>query len=143
MAERKLRFDAAKSAAISHPHIGMPEPGGSDRLAESGPAVVTASSNSTTLQDTPDGRPAANEPESSVDDHAFEVESAIRQKLISHPSIKFQSLVVRHLDGNICLEGTLETAVELPDVERLVRSVAHVDRVFNHLVMWSSETSND
>ena len=141
MAERKLRFDAATSAAIPHPRIRMPEPGGSDKLAESGPSVLAASSNKTTPHDASGGRPPKHGSEITVDDQPSELESAIRQKLISHPSVKFSSLVVRQIDGGICLEGTVETSDGKPDIERLVHSVAHVDQVLNRLVTRPSDAS--
>ena len=64
-----------------------------------------------------------------------QVERAIQRELLGQPGLRFSSLVIRRIRDGICLEGVLETEDECPDVCRLVKSVAGVDNVLNHLVV--------
>ncbi|MDA0808810.1 MAG: BON domain-containing protein [Planctomycetota bacterium] len=126
MAERKLRIDAADAVAIPHPRITMP--------ARDDQPVATGSGLETSL----DGTSAIGEMPAAS---GSALEHAVRQKLISSPHLRISSLVVRQIQGGICLEGTLETSNELTDVEQLVRSVASVDRILNRLVLRPPESS--
>lgn len=120
MAERKLRIDAAKTAAIPHPRIRMPQTDNQSVATEIGLAL--------SLEDEP---PATDH----HDESASTLERAVRQKLISDPDVRISSLVVRQIEGGVCLEGILETRNDLTNVERLVQSVASVDRVLNRLIL--------
>lgn len=59
----------------------------------------------------------------------------VRRELLNCPGLQFSSLVVRRIQNGVCLEGVLETNDSNDDVCRLVRGVAGVDRVLNHLVV--------
>ena len=120
MAERKLRIDAAKTAAIPHPRIRMPQTDGQSVATEVG------------LEPSSEDVPPTGEHH---DDSAAMLERAIRHKLISDLDVSISSLIVRQIEGGVCLDGILETYNDLTDVERLVRSVASVDRVLNRLVL--------
>jgi osmotically-inducible protein OsmY len=63
------------------------------------------------------------------------VEYAVQKELLSHPDLRFSSLVVRRTPNGICLEGVLETTSESPDVCHLARSVAGVGEVINRLMV--------
>ena len=126
MAERKLRIDAADAAAIPHPRIRMPAPNDQPVASKTG------------LEATFDDAPPIDE---APTDSPSSLEHTVRQKLISDPHVRISSLVVRQIEGGVCLEGTLETSNDLTDVERLVRSVASVDRILNRLVLRPPNTS--
>lgn len=121
MAERKLRIDAGETVAIRHSHISVPI--AKDQSAATGAGL------------------AASTVEESLDNSPSPLERAVRQKLTSDPEISISSLVVRQIEGGVCLEGTLETHSDLTDVERLVRSVASVDRILNRLVIRPPDAS--
>ena len=119
MAVRKLRTDTANAAVIPQPHISVPIPE-VDSFA------------------TADGRlqPDSKSPliKESLDDSQSSLERAVRQKLTSAPEVSISSLVVRQIEGGVCLDGILETCGDVTDVESLVRSVSSVDRILNRLV---------
>ena len=118
MAERKLRFDAAVTVVDSRPHIEMPEL--EDRLESVG---LSSESPAPGMPPTPPhGEPPT------------ELENAVRQKLASHPHVSISSLVVCEIPDGICLDGIIESTDDIPEVERLVRSVASVNRILNRLV---------
>ena len=75
----------------------------------------------------------------SIDDsvvlHPHRLERDLRHRLMSEPSLNFQSLVVRRIADGVCLEGVLELSDEQIDVEELVRQTAGVQRVLNCLVV--------
>jgi osmotically-inducible protein OsmY len=119
MAERKLRIDAAESVAIRQPRIIVSAV--NDQSASTGAGLAPPTGEASAIEE-------------SLDDSLSPLERAIRQKLISDPGVSISSLVVRQIDGGVCLEGIIETHGELTDVERLVRSVTSVDRVLNRLV---------
>jgi osmotically-inducible protein OsmY len=62
------------------------------------------------------------------------LETAVRRRLLSQPNLRFSSLVIRRIPKGVCLEGVLESDADL-DVCNLVRTVAGVDEVLNHLVV--------
>lgn len=62
------------------------------------------------------------------------LEQAVQRHLLSHPELRFSSLVIRRIPNGVCLEGVLETSANL-DVCNLARSVAGVNQVLNHLVV--------
>lgn len=126
MAERKLRIDAAKTGAIPHPRIRMPQIDDQSVATEVGLAP--------SLEDGPlTGKHHGGS--------ASTLERAIRQKLISNPDVKISSLVVRQIEGGVCLDGILETNNDPTDVDRLVQSVASVDRVLNRLILRPPDVS--
>ena len=131
MAKRKLRIDAAETVAIPHPHLRMPGPDDQSATTNLDPADLAASA--TELSPL----------EQSHCEASTELENVVRQKLNSHPEFQISSLIVSQIEGGICLEGILETQGDLTDVERLVRSVASVDRVLNRLVIRPPDTSTD
>jgi hypothetical protein len=57
----------------------------------------------------------------------------VQRHLLSHPDLRFSSLVIRRIPNGVCLEGVLEQG-DL-DVSNLARNVAGVDEVLNHLVI--------
>tara|TARA_R110002072_G_scaffold303142_1_gene495819 strand:- start:85933 stop:86319 length:387 start_codon:yes stop_codon:yes gene_type:complete len=126
MAERKLRVDTADAFLIPHPRIKLPALDDQPVAAEAG---LDAASNDASASDE---IPA---------DSGSVLEHAVRQKLFSAPHLRISSLVVRQIKDGICLEGTVETRSELTDVERLVCSVANVDRILNRLVLRPPESS--
>lgn len=126
MAERKLRIDAGETAAIRHPHVSMPI--AKDQSAATGGGLVPSTCEASSVEE-------------SLDDSPSPLEQAVRQKLTSDPAVSISSLVVRQIEGGVCLEGTLETHSDLTDVERLVRSVASVDRILNRLVIRPPDAS--
>jgi hypothetical protein len=62
------------------------------------------------------------------------LEGAVRRHLLSHPKLRFSTLVIRRIPNGVCLQGVLEDSVDL-DVCNLARSVAGVNEVLNHLVV--------
>jgi hypothetical protein len=62
------------------------------------------------------------------------LEQAVQRQLLSHPKLRFSTLVIRRIPNGVCLQGVLESSVDL-DVCSLVRSVAGVNEVLNHLVV--------
>ena len=126
MAERKLRIDAGETAAIRHPHVSMPI--AKDQSAATGDGLVPSTGEASSVEERQDASPSP-------------LERAVRQKLTSDPGVSISSLVVRQIEGGVCLEGTLETHSDLTDVERLVRSVASVDRILNRLVIRPPDAS--
>jgi hypothetical protein len=65
--------------------------------------------------------------------HSFE--ARIRHDLMALPELQFSSLVVHRIPNGICLEGVVSTASDDVDVCQMVREVAGVNAVLNHLVM--------
>jgi hypothetical protein len=120
MAERKLRFDEGEAAAVRHPHISVSIANGQSAATAVGLAPSTGEASA--IEESLEGSPSP-------------LERAVRQKLTSAPGVSISSLVVRQIEGGVCLEGTLKTHGDLTDVERLVRSVASVDRILNRLVV--------
>jgi osmotically-inducible protein OsmY len=62
------------------------------------------------------------------------LEQAVQRHLLSHPKLRFSTLVIRRIPNGVCLQGVLEESVDL-DVCSLARSVAGVTEVLNHLVV--------
>ncbi|MEX0703655.1 MAG: BON domain-containing protein [Planctomycetales bacterium] len=71
-----------------------------------------------------------------VAERPHDLEHAVRRELLSQPGLRFSSLVVRRLPNGVCLEGVLEAEDDSPDIRSLVRRVAGVDQVLNHLVTY-------
>ena len=69
--------------------------------------------------------------------HQFEHE--IQRQLLSQPELEFSSLVVRRTQNGVCLEGTLKTGKAAPDICAIVRQVAGVTEVLNHLVVHQAD----
>jgi len=63
------------------------------------------------------------------------MELEVQRRLLAHPDLRFSSLVIRRTPNGVCLEGVLEVDDESSDVRELVRRVAGVDQVMNHLVV--------
>ena len=64
-----------------------------------------------------------------------QVEQQVRSELLSDPNLHFSSLVVRRIEGGVCLQGTLQTDADAPDVTSIAQRVAGVDCVLNHLLI--------
>lgn len=64
-----------------------------------------------------------------------QVEQEVQRALLSQPSLRFASLVVRRIDNGVCLQGVLEVDEELPDVCHIARRVSGVRQVLNRLVI--------
>lgn len=126
MAERKLRIDGGETAANRHPHISVPI--ANSQSAATGVGLAPSTGETSAIEESLESSPSP-------------LERAVRQKLTSDPGVSISSLVVRQIEGGVCLEGTLETHGDLTNVERLVRSVASVDRIFNHLVVRPPDAS--
>jgi osmotically-inducible protein OsmY len=62
------------------------------------------------------------------------LEQAVQRHLLSHPKLRFSTLVIRRIPNGVCLQGVLEESVDL-DVCSLARSVAGVNEVLNRLVV--------
>jgi hypothetical protein len=62
------------------------------------------------------------------------LEQAVHRRLRAQPGLRIASLVIRRIPNGVCLEGVLESDTS-HDVCNLVRSVAGVDEVLNHLVV--------
>jgi hypothetical protein len=140
MAERKLRFDTAETAAVPRPRGGMLDQDRTHAAQSYDPAASPETSDALTSSGNAVDEPRLTAPQP-VEQTDFGVDSKhdlarrVQQKLNSQPALKFQSLVVRQIEGGICLEGVLESNDSLPDVKRLVRSVANVDRILNRLTV--------
>lgn len=63
------------------------------------------------------------------------VERDVTRRLLANPGLRFSSLVVRRIADGVCLEGVLEVDDDRPDVCSVVRQVAGVQNVLNHLVL--------
>jgi osmotically-inducible protein OsmY len=62
------------------------------------------------------------------------LEHAVKRHLLSHPELRFSTLVIRRIPNGVCLEGVLEHSANL-DICDLARSIAGVNEVLNHLVV--------
>ena len=65
--------------------------------------------------------------------HSFE--ARVRHDLMARPELAFSSLVVHRIPDGICVEGVVTSTTEGVDVNQMVREVAGVNSVLNHLVM--------
>ena len=63
------------------------------------------------------------------------LEARIRHDLMAVPELRFSSLVVHRIPDGVCLEGVVSTAAEESELCQLVRGVAGVNAVLNHLVV--------
>ena len=63
------------------------------------------------------------------------LEMRIRHDLMAVPQLRFSSLVVHRIPDGVCLEGVVTTTAEEATVSQLVKQVAGVDEVLNHLVI--------
>lgn len=64
-----------------------------------------------------------------------QIEQDVRRILLSQPSLRFSSLVVRRIADGVCLQGILETDDGSPDVCTVAQRVAGVNCVLNHLLI--------
>lgn len=63
------------------------------------------------------------------------VEQEVQRELLSQPSLRFSSLVIRRIDNGVCLQGVLEVDDDAPDVCSVAQRVAGVEQVLNRLVI--------
>lgn len=154
MAERKLRFDAAEAAAVPRPRGRVVHPDSTDAAGRNGTPPDTAPSGdlsprgATGNHRKADDTPGRSGPPQEVDSgritaSSVDLEKRIRKKLDLQRDMPVSSLKVLQLEDGICLEGILETDDQVHDVERLVRSVVHVDRILNRLVVRPPEKPPD
>lgn len=68
-------------------------------------------------------------------DQPHDVETEVQRVLLGTPDLEFTSLVVRRVPQGVCLEGVLHGPAKSNDVADLVRTVAGVDVVINHLLV--------
>lgn len=66
-----------------------------------------------------------------------EVEQSIWRELQSIPRVRFSSLTVRRVPDGVCLQGVMEAdgKESAPDICGLVRRVAQLQTVVNHLLV--------
>ncbi len=67
--------------------------------------------------------------------HPHDVEAEVQRVLTGTPDLEFSSLVVRRVPQGVCLEGVLHSNSRSSDLADLVRTVAGVDVVINHLLV--------
>ncbi|MCA9077549.1 MAG: BON domain-containing protein [Planctomycetaceae bacterium] len=70
-----------------------------------------------------------------VEPHPHAIERDVRKRLENEKGIRFMELVVRRMPGGICLDGVVHTDGECPDVAKVVREIANVEQVVNHLLV--------
>lgn len=63
-----------------------------------------------------------------------QIECDVQRELLSHPGLHFSSLVVRRMEGGVCLQGVLSADDNAPDVASVAQRVAGVKLVLNRLV---------
>jgi osmotically-inducible protein OsmY len=64
-----------------------------------------------------------------------QIECEVQRALMSHPHLRFSSLVVRRLENGVCLTGVLEADDDAPDVVSIAQRVQGVDQVLNRLLV--------
>ncbi len=64
-----------------------------------------------------------------------QIEQEVRSALLAQPNLHFSSLVVRRIEGGVCLQGTMQTEGDSPDVSSIAQRVAGVNCVLNHLLI--------
>jgi hypothetical protein len=62
------------------------------------------------------------------------LECAVLHRLRSEPGLEFGSLVVRRVEGGVCLEGELRHASPDAEICDLARQVAGVNRVLDRML---------
>ena len=83
----------------------------------------------------PRGLRASEDPKAHSETGApHRLEQAVQRHLLSHPKLRFSTLVIRRIPNGVCLQGVLEDSVDL-DICSLARSVAGVNEVLNRLVV--------
>ena len=75
--------------------------------------------------------PAASKP---CADEPHGVECEVRRRLLADESCKIHSLVVHRIPGGVCIEGVVESATPMEEINAAVESAAGVNRVMNRLV---------
>ncbi len=64
-----------------------------------------------------------------------QIELDVQRELLAQPSLRFSSLVVRRINGGVCLQGVVEADAECSDVCSIAQRVSGVQQVLNHLVV--------
>ncbi len=70
-----------------------------------------------------------------VEPHPHAIEQAVRKRLSREDGIRFMELVVRRMPDGICLDGVVHTDGKCPDIASVVREIANVEQVINHLLV--------
>lgn len=83
----------------------------------------------------PSGSSVATVASEQCPDQPHNVETEVQRVLLGTPELEFTSLVVRRVHQGVCLEGVLHAPATSNDVADLVRTVAGVDVVINHLLV--------
>lgn len=86
----------------------------------------------------PSGSSLSIERPECIDPHPHAIERSIRKRLANESGIRFMELVVRRMPNGICLDGVIHTDGTCPDVASVVRQVANVEEVVNHLLVLPS-----
>lgn len=73
--------------------------------------------------------------ESLISRSPHQVEQDVQRALLSEPSLRFASLVVRRIDNGVCLQGVVETNADSPDVCTIAQGIPGVGQVLNRLVV--------
>lgn len=71
----------------------------------------------------------------SVEYAPHRIEREVQRALLSHPRLRFSSLVIRRTGNGVCLQGVLQDDADSPDVCTIAQRVAGVEHVLNHLVI--------
>ena len=102
----------------------------------------TADDGHTAIYDpVPSSAQSTAHPSAGVRPHAMEMD--IQRALLNLPEVRFSSLRVHRLPDGICLTGIVQVPPgPRPRFDRLVREVAGVERVLNHLVMHCAENAS-
>ena len=66
------------------------------------------------------------------------IETAVRNKLTCQKAMRVLKLAVHRVPGGVCLEGVMETDEDCQDVNEIVREIAGVEKVINHLLILPS-----
>ncbi len=83
----------------------------------------------------PSGSALAVVEPSRVDRQPHAIETAVRNKLTCQKAIRVLKLAVHRVPGGVCLEGVMEADADCQDVTEMVREIAGVDKVINHLLI--------
>jgi len=83
-----------------------------------------------------------------VEQQPHAIETAVRNKLAGQKAIRVLKLAVHRVQDGVCLEGVMETDEDRQDVTEIVREIAGVDKVIDHLLILPSspctcETADD
>ena len=70
-----------------------------------------------------------------VDRQPHAIETAVRNKLTGQKAMRVLKLAVHRVPDGVCLEGVMEGDADCRDVSKMVREIAGVEKVINHLLI--------